>query len=246
MIIYSQSTIRKVFVPLLSWIIWEGHVERMLFLFWPCPLLFSPLFRGNLKCHCTVISHLMHSDKISLSILHVCFTDIFRGTKHLKMPSCTKKKKGIGSRYFFWLLTVKNMALSEVSKLSFIFIKCKSDFRVLLLASFEFMHWISDKGDSEKLQTITQDQNHSVFPVLWEKDWVLQREEAQSVQKNHIYPSAKCFMPLQCWDQICLCMPIFQKKSLGFSRLVVEYASANQPDKQIRYASICTEPGHKP
>lgn len=128
MIIYSQSTIRKVFVPLLSWIIWEGHVERMLFLFWPCPLLFSPLFRENLKCRCTVISHLMHSDKISLSILHVCFTDIFRGTKHLKMPSCTKKKKGIGSRYFLWLLTVKNMALSEVSKLSFIFIKCKSDF----------------------------------------------------------------------------------------------------------------------
>lgn len=118
---------------------------------------------------------------------------------------------------------------------------------VLLLAGFEFMHWIIDKGDSEKLQTIPQDQHHclSCREILWENR-IFQREEAQSVQKNHIYLPAKCFTHLQCWDQICLCMSVFQKKSLGFSRLVVEYVSANQPDEQIRYASICTKPGHKP
>lgn len=65
-------------------------------------------------------------------------------------------------------------------------------------------------------------------------------------RRTTFIPVLKCFMYLQHWDQICLCMPIFQKKSLGFSRLVVEYVSANQPDKQIKYASICTEPGHKP
>lgn len=159
----------------------------------PCPLLFSPLFRGNLKCHCVVISHL-NACRQNFPLHSPCkwrhFTDIFRGTKQPQNATLYKRKALIADvSSDSWLIRIW-LFLKSPNCPS---LNAKSGFRVLLLAGFEFMHWISCKGDSEKLQTIPQDQHHSVFPaeILWENDCVLQKEAAQSVQKNHIYPSAE-------------------------------------------------------
>lgn len=50
----------------------------------------------------------MHSDKISLSTLHVCFTDVFRGTKQPQNAILYKKKNALVADISsdFWLIRI--------------------------------------------------------------------------------------------------------------------------------------------
>lgn len=164
---------------------------------------------------------------------------------NLKMPSCTKKKALIADvSSDSWLITIwlfpkspncPSLNAKVVSEFSFLqaLRSCIESVAKVMVKSCKLSPRISTalsflQRSSERRIVFCREKQHSLC------------------RRTTFIPLLKCFMHLHCWDQICLCMPVFQKKSLGFSRLVVEYVSANQPDKEIRYASICTEPGHKP
>jgi len=65
------------------------------------------------------------------------------------------------------------------------------------------------------------------------------------VQQNHIYPSANVLYTSAVLSPDLPLHANISKENPLLSRLVIEYISANQLDKQIRYISICTGPGHK-
>lgn len=179
----------------------------------------------------------MHSDKISLSTLHVCFTDIFRGSKQPQNAILYKEKK--------------KALVADISSDSWrikilLFLKSpnyhSSSLKAKVVSKFSFLQALSSCIESvAKVMVKSWKLSPRMSTSLYflqrssERRIVFCREKQQSLcRRTTFIPLLKCLMHLQCWDQICLCMPIFQKKSLGFSRLVVEYISANQPDKQMR------------
>lgn len=134
----------------------------------------------------------MHSDKISLSTLHVCFTDIFRGIKQPQNAILYKKKNALVADISsdFWLIRILFFLKSPNCHSSSLNAKVVSEFFLQALGScIESVVKVMVK--SCKLSPRINTTLFFSAEILWEKDSFLQREAAQCVQKNHIYPSAK-------------------------------------------------------
>lgn len=144
--------------------------------------------------------------------LKVCFTDMFiEAWKKLKMLSRTKKALTVDVSSKSWLTTTWLFLESPNSPSSSLNAKSVSEFSFSCNESVPKVNMKSCKFPPTLSTTLSFLQRSS------ERRIVFCREKQHSLRSRTTFiPLPKCFMHLQCWGQICLCMPIFQKKSLSF------------------------------
>lgn len=119
---------------------------------------------------------------------------------------------------FLPTLDNNNMSLSEVSKQPFIFIKCKSVVRVLLLTGFGLMQQISPKMNVKSCKLPpTISTTLSFLQRSSERRIVFCREKQHSLcSRTTFIPLPKCFMHLQCWGRFTSACQFFKRKASSF------------------------------